>query len=262
MLLQAENIVKTFPKKNSGLFKKESLIAVNHVSLEIKADTTIGLVGESGSGKSTLGEVLGDLQKPSSGVIYYKGRDIRQLKGADYQAFRRNVQFIFQNPQGSMNPYYKIKQVLLEPLKALSEHYDEAEALVKVEQMMEDVGLDASYLDRYPSELSGGQSQRVAIGRALLLNPEIIICDECVSALDVSVQAQILNLLKRMQKLYHTSYLFISHDIATVKYMSDEVIVMFRGDVVEHGTTAEVLDDPKNDYTKKLLKYVRLKNGE
>lgn len=261
MLLKGENLVKEFPKKSSGPLQREVLTAVNRVTLEIKPQKTIGVVGESGSGKSTLGELLGDLQKPTSGIVTYKGQNIAQMSREEYQVYRRNVQFIFQSPQGSMNPHYRIRRVLLEPMKAIADNYDEKQALKKIEQMIIDIGLDLSYLDRYPSELSGGQAQRVAIGRALLLNPEIIICDEAVSALDVSVQAQILNLLKELQKQYKTSYLFISHDIATVKYMSDEVVVMFRGDLVEQGEVLDVLNNPQHDYTKKLLKYSKIMGG-
>jgi len=261
IIIEAKNIVKQFEQKDSNFMNRSYLTAVNNVSLAIEENTTIGIVGESGSGKSTFGEILGDLQIPNSGHIFYEGKDIRSLTKEEYLDFRRNVQFIFQNPQGSMNPYYKIVDVLLEPMKTLLPDFNRTKALQEINKMMVDVGLDESYLSKYASQLSGGQCQRVAIARALLLKPKVIVCDEAVSALDVSVQAQILNLLKELKKTYQTSLLFISHDIAVVKYISDKVMVLYRGDMVEYGSVNEVINHPQHDYTKKLLHYVSLKGA-
>lgn len=261
IIIEAKNIVKQFEQKDSNFMNRSYLTAVNNVSLAIEENTTIGIVGESGSGKSTFGEILGDLQTPNSGHIFYEGKDIRSLTKEEYLDFRRNVQFTFQNPQGSMNPYYKIVDVLLEPMKTLLPDYNRTKALHEIKKMMVDVGLDESYLNKYASQLSGGQCQRVAIARALLLKPKVIVCDEAVSALDVSVQAQILNLLKELKKTYQTSLLFISHDIAVIKYISDKVMVLYRGDMVEYRSVNEVINHPQHDYTKKLLHYVSLKGA-
>lgn len=260
-IISGEKITKRFPIESKEFFKKKEFTALDEVSISIGKAGTIGVVGESGSGKSTLGEILGDLQKPTEGIVYYKGKDIRSFSKEEYGAYRKNVQFIFQNPQGSMNPYFKIEKVLIEPMKTLIKDIGEKEALEKIEEMIHQVGLDKTYLQKYPSELSGGQSQRIAIARALLLEPELVICDECVSALDVSVQAQILNLMKELQKRLGISYLFISHDIATVKYMSDDLLVLYKGNVVEKGPAEDILRDPEHEYTNKLLKYARLQGA-
>lgn len=261
MLLEGIELKKIYKKKSEKLFQRNLLTAVNNVSLSIPENSSIGVVGESGSGKSTLGELLGNLQKPEGGVVRYKGKDISSMSPSEYMEYRRNVQFIFQNPQGSMNPHYRIRDIMLEPMRTLLPNYDETSALKDVKAMMASIGLSEEYLDRYPNELSGGQCQRVAIGRALLLKPELIICDECVSALDVSVQAQILNLMKSLKREYGTSYLFISHDIAAVKYMSDEILVMYKGRAVEYGSAAEIIYNPQHNYTKRLIKYNLLKGA-
>ena len=228
-VLEAIGMEKRFPVKQQMLLRRrDTFQALQGIDLALYSGQTLGVVGESGSGKSTLGEIFGDLQQPTSGIVRYKGQDIRSLGEKEYRRFRRNVQYIFQNPKESMNPYYTV-------------------------EMLNRVGLPDSTLGKYPSELSGGQCQRIAIARALLLSPEVIICDECVSALDVSIQAQILNLLKDLQKEFSTAYLFISHDIGVIHYMSDFIVVINRGRIVEQGEGSQLIRTPKDDYTKRLI---------
>lgn len=254
VVIHGENILKKFAVKNGGLLSKPAgFTAVNGVSLSVKIGRTMGLVGESGSGKSTLGEILGDLQRPTAGRVYYKGRDIREMSRKEYRVFRRNVQFIFQSPKGSMNPYFNIRKVLFEPMKLIEDAWHEADAEKRAAEMLERVALSASTMKKYPSELSGGQLQRVAIARALLVNPEVIVCDECVSALDVSVQAQILNLMKELQREFGTAYLFISHDFGVINYMADEITVLYKGNVLEGGPADVILRNPMTGYTKELI---------
>ncbi|WP_067725823.1 ABC transporter ATP-binding protein [Oceanobacillus damuensis] len=253
-ILEAKQIIKEFKVKKERLLDKKSYFrAVNDISLRIRKGQTIGIVGESGSGKSTVSEIIGDLQKPTSGTINYEGKDIRKLSQAEYRDFRKNVQFIFQSPKDSLHPFYTIKENLLEPLKIYAEEFNQKQAMIEIENMIKKVNLDVSILKKHASEISGGQAQRVAIARALLLKPKVIICDECVSALDVSVQAQILDLLLDLQEEFATSYLFISHDISAVNYVSDYVVVMKNGEVLEEGVTDQVLFQPQSDYTKTLI---------
>lgn len=255
ILLQGEALVKRFPLKKAlftGKVVKE-FTAVDGVSLELHRGETLGVVGESGSGKSTTGEILGDLQQPTSGRVLYKGKDIRTLSAEEYRVFRRNVQYIFQDPKGSMNPNARIESILAEPLLTLGLEKDAQKRAGRAREMCAMVGLEESVLHKYPGEISGGQCQRVAIGRALITEPEIIVCDEVVSALDVSVQAQILNLLNDLQKRLQVSYLFISHDIGVVNYMADRIAVLLHGKLVEQGTAKEVLSHPTQAYTQQLL---------
>ena len=255
ILLQGEMLEKRFTIQKAlftGKVVKE-FTAVDGVSLELHRGETLGVLGESGSGKSTTGEILGDLQRPTSGCVLYKGKDIRSLSTEEYRIFRRNVQYIFQDPKGSMNPNARIESVLSEPLLTLGIEKDAKKRAQRAKAMCNMVGLEESVLQKYPSEISGGQCQRVAIGRALITEPEIIVCDEVVSALDVSVQAQILNLLNELQKRLQVSYLFISHDIGVVNYMADRIAVMFHGKLIEQGTAKEVLTHPKQIYTQQLL---------
>lgn len=255
VLISCEGLVKEFPVKRAVFTGrvKEVFRAVDTVNLEVHAGETLGLVGESGSGKSTTGEILGDLQRPSAGTVKYRGKDIRSLSGAEYERYRRNVQFIFQDPKGSMNPNARIEAILTEPLITLKLESDPLRRKTLACEMCDAVGLERSVLRKFPAELSGGQCQRIAIARALITKPELIVCDEAVSALDVSVQAQILNLLKEVQRSFGLSYLFISHDIGVVNFMADRVAVMYRGKIVESGSADEVLLHPTQDYTKRLL---------
>lgn len=253
-ILEGRRIVKDFPGKRSRLFERNRTFrALDDVSLFLEEGTTLGIVGESGSGKSTLGEILGDLQRPSSGIVLYEGRDIRSLDRDDWKFFRKNVQFIFQNPKESMNPFFTIRKVLFEPMSVMLGLRDEEEMTERSLHMLERVGLSSEVLSKYPSELSGGQCQRIAIARALLLSPRVVICDEAVASLDVSVEAQILNLLKKIQMEDGTSYIFISHDIGVIRYMSDSVMVLLKGHVVESGPVDKVIFDPREEYTRRLV---------
>ena len=254
LILEGQNLVKDYPLKKEVFWEKpKTLRALGGVSLKLAQGQTVGIVGESGSGKSTLGEILGDLQRPSKGTVLYQGQNLRTMKQAEYRRFRRNVQFIFQNPTESMNPYFTIEKILMEPMKRLDDDFSPAQAQQKIQTILPQVGLEPDCLSRRPAELSGGQCQRIAIARALLLNPQVIVCDECVSALDVSIQAQILNLLKSLQRRYGTSYLFISHDMSVVHYMSDTIFVLVKGQVIEQGVGAELMHHPKQAYTSSLI---------
>lgn len=257
-ILSTYNIRKEYIVKKNFFTKKveEKVVAVKNASFSIYDGKTFGIVGESGSGKSTIGEITGGLLRPTYGKIFYKGRDISTLSKIDYKKYRKNVQFIFQDPKGSMDPNYKIGETLSQPLFTLNYAKSKTDAENMVDNMLNSVGLDDKVKNKYPSEMSGGQCQRAAIARALIVNPHVIICDEPVSALDVSVQAQILNLLKELQKKFNIAYLFISHDIAVVNYMADDIIVMNAGNIVEKGKAKEVLINPKEKYTKRLIQSV------
>lgn len=254
-ILKGENIVKDFVVARKAIIgtPKKIFRALDNVSFAIAAGETVGVVGESGSGKSTLGEILGGLLIPTQGKVLYRDKDISLMSKEEYKEYRKNVQFIFQDPKGSMNPHFRIRDVVAEPLITLNMVEDKEEIHSRVVDMIKKVGLEEDSIDKYPGEVSGGQSQRVAIARALIVNPKIIVCDEAVSALDVSVQAQILNLLIDLQKQFNTAYVFISHEMGVVNYMSDQIIVMNRGCIVETGVAEEVLTNPKEEYTKKLI---------
>lgn len=257
MLLEARNIGKDYPYLSRRLFPgKRSFIALDNINFQLERGQTLGIVGESGSGKSTLGGIVGDLRKPTRGEILYRGQNIENLTGEDYRLYRRNVQFVFQSPQESMNPGYTIKKVLQEPMDILLD-LGEKEKRERIATTLDMVGLERTILLKKPREVSGGQAQRVAIARSLMLRPEILICDEPTSALDVSIQAQILNLLKEVQRELGMSYLFITHNIALINYMCDELMVLYKGRVVEQGSTQQVILSPKQEYTKILLSFVQ-----
>lgn len=242
-IIQAETLKKQF-KVKGGLFT-----ALEDINFSLYAGQTLGIVGESGSGKSTLGEIIGDLQKPTTGSVLFEGTDVRKLSREAYQEYRRSVQFIFQSPKESLNPFYTIEQTLMEPLKIQN--------LPCTSQMLaealEQVRLPKEFLTKRTTELSGGQAQRIAIARSLLLKPKVIICDEPTSALDVSVQAQILELLRNLQKEHDTAFLFITHDIGVVSEMSDEILVMNKGHIEEKGNAKQVVFEPQAAYTQRLL---------
>ena len=255
-LIVTKNLCKYYPVKKKKLFEKQrQLKAVDNLNLTIPRGVTFGLVGESGCGKSTTGQVIAGILKATSGEIYYDGRRVDQLKGDGLKELRKKIQVVFQDPYASLNPRKKIGWILEEPLKTVLS-MDREQRKEEIKKTLEICGLDESYTDKYPAELSGGQRQRVNIAAALLLNPEFIVCDEAVSALDVSVQAQILNLLKDLQRERNLTYLFISHDLNVIEYMSDYIGVMYLGHMVEWGTADEICNHPVHPYTKALLSAV------
>ncbi len=232
--------------------KKELFKAVDDVSFSIKRGTTLAIVGESGSGKSTVANMVLRLLKPTSGTVTYEGKNIAELKGADLLDFRRHVQPVFQNPYGSLDPMYSIYRSIEEPLR-IHKIGDKKSRQNRVRELLDMVRMPASVMTRFPNELSGGQRQRIAIARAMALDPDVIVCDEAVSALDVLVQDQVLHLLNDLQAERGLSYLFITHDLAVVRQIADEVVVMQHGKLVEHATTDEVFDHPQKEYTRDLL---------
>jgi peptide/nickel transport system ATP-binding protein len=254
VLLQIQNVKKHFPMQK-GIFGnvKSWVKAVDDVTLTVRKGRTLGLVGESGCGKTTLGRTILRLIEPTEGKIIYDGTDITTLDREKMRAMRRKMQIIFQDPYASLNPRMTVGAALMEPMiiHHLGENSDER--LSMAGDLIQKVGLDRAMLNRYPHEFSGGQRQRVCIARALAVKPEFIVCDESVSALDVSIQAQILNLLLDLQDELHLTYVFISHDLAVVKFISDEVAVMYNGKVVEMNDAVGIYENPQHDYTKKLL---------
>lgn len=249
--LQIQDLRKVY-KLRSGLGKATDFAAVDGVSFDVRRGTTTAIVGESGSGKSTVAKMVLQLEKPTEGRILFDGVDTSALKPAELFKFRRRVQPIFQDPYGSLDPMYNIYRTIEEPLR-VHKIGDQASREKKVRTLLDQVALPQSAMQRYPNELSGGQRQRVAIARALALDPEVIICDEAVSALDVLVQAQVLNLLADLQANLGLTYLFITHDLAVVRQIADHVCVMEKGRLVETGSTDEVFESPQQDYTKALL---------
>ena len=252
VILQVRGLKKSFFIK-TGLFGKREFQAVKDVNFELRKGYTIGVVGESGSGKTTMGLTLLRLHEPTGGEVLFDGRDLLKMNGSDWQKMRRRIQVVFQNPYASLNPRFTIGQTLLEPMEIHSIGANHAERQAKASALLKKVGLDDSAMNKYPHEFSGGQRQRIAIARCLTLDPEVLVLDEAVSALDVSVQAQVLNLLKDLQDELGLSYIFISHDLAVVKFISDEVLVMQNGDVVEQAATPELLAAPRQEYTRRLL---------
>ncbi len=254
VLLQIENVKKHFPLKK-GFFGgvKSWVKAVDDVTLNVRKGRTLGLVGESGCGKTTLGRTILRLVEPTAGKIVYNGTDITSLNREAMRAMRRKMQIIFQDPYASLNPRMTIGAALMEPMIIHGLGGDRHQRIEMAGELMKKVGLDRAMLNRYPHEFSGGQRQRISIARALAVKPEFIICDESVSALDVSIQAQILNLLLDLQEEMHLTYVFISHDLAVVKFISDEVAVMYNGKVVENNDAVGIYENPQHDYTKKLL---------
>jgi len=236
-----------------GLFGKREFKAVQGVSFELRRGHTLGVVGESGSGKTTMGLTLLRLLEPTHGEVLLDGRDLGSLDARERQAMRRRVQIVFQNPYASLNPRFTIGQTLVEPMAIHGIGASLAEREQRARALLHKVGLEASAFARYPHEFSGGQRQRVAIARCLTLQPEVLVLDEAVSALDVSVQAQVLNLLRDLQDELGLAFVFISHDLGVVRFISDEVLVMKDGVVVEQASAEQILAAPKQDYTRRLL---------
>ena len=256
-ILRAENLVKHFPLTRGILFKRMigAVQAVDGVSFELMPGETLGLVGESGCGKSTIAKLLLRLEEPTSGAAYYKGRDIFQLSKRELRQMRRNIQIIFQDPYASLNPRMTVGDIVAEPY-AIHKIEPPGGVQKKVQDLLETVGLNPDNINRYPHQFSGGQRQRVGIARALALNPEIIICDEPVSALDVSVQAQVVNLLEDLQDEFNLSYIFIAHDLSIVRHISDRVAVMYLGRMVEIGNHHDIYENATHPYTQALLSAV------
>jgi peptide/nickel transport system ATP-binding protein len=254
-VMVASDLVREFRTRGGAPWRHTEFTAVDSVSFRLERGTTTAIVGESGSGKSTVAHMVLGLMKPTSGTVTFEGRDLAEFDAKATFAFRRQVQPIFQNPYGSLDPMYSIYRTVEEPLRT-HRVGDRGERERIVRDLLDRVSLPSSVLRRYPNELSGGQRQRVAIARALALGPEVLVCDEAVSALDVLVQAQILNLLGDLQAQLGLSYLFISHDLAVVRQIADDVVVMSRGRVVEAATTVEVFDNPQHEYTRRLLEAI------
>lgn len=257
ILLSVKNLEKHFLvekklKKEDNIYVK----AVDNVTFDVYRGETLGIVGESGCGKSTLGRAVLRLDDPTSGKIIFEGEDIVSYDKNKLRDLRKDMQFIFQDPYSSMNPKLTIKDIILEPIDNFSDNYTKEEKLDKVKKMLDVVGLSSDILTRYPHEFSGGQRQRIAIARGLMLNPKILVCDESVSALDVSVQAQVINLLKRLQVEFNLTYLFISHDLRVIKHISDRIVVLYLGQVVEITTSDELFNNPLHPYSQALIESI------
>lgn len=252
-LLEVQNVEKEY-FSTAGLFgKKTAFKAVNNVSFAIYEGETLGLVGESGCGKSTLGNTILQLDKATAGRILYKGKDITNLTASEIRSLRKEIQIIFQDPYSSLNPRIPVGKAIMEPMQVHGLYENDTERKQKTIEILERVGLGEEYFNRYPHEFSGGQRQRIGIARTIALQPKIIVCDESVSALDISVQAQVLNLLNELKENFGFTYIFISHDLAVVKYMSDQVLVMNKGKIEEMADADTLYADPQKDYTKKLI---------
>ncbi len=253
-LLQVRDLVKRFPVKR-GIFVEHTVDyveAVAGVSFDIPAGQTLGLVGESGSGKSTTGYCILQLLRPTSGSVVFDGKELTELDGSELRRVRRDMQIVFQDPYSSLDPRMTVGDIVGEPI-AVHGVGTRRDRRARVRELLDVVGFDPSFVNRYPHEFSGGQRQRIGIARALALSPRLIVCDEPVSALDVSIQAQIINLLKDLQQEFGLAYLFIAHDLAVVRSVSDRIAVMHRGTIVETGTAEEVYSNPKQEYTKALI---------
>ncbi len=257
-VLEVRGLVKHYPLTRGIVLRRQvgAVKAVDGVDLELRAGETLGVVGESGCGKSTVAKVLVNLERPTAGQVLYKGEDITRLSGRALKAVRRNIQMVFQDPYTSLNPRMTVGDIIGEPFEIHPEAAPRGERRRRVRELLDVVGLNPEYLNRYPHQFSGGQRQRIGIARGLALNPEIIICDEPVSALDVSVQAQVINLMERLQAEFGLSYIFIAHDLSIVRHISDRVAVMYLGKVVETGDDEQIYEHPTHPYTQALLSAV------
>ncbi|MFD7614490.1 ABC transporter ATP-binding protein [Streptomyces sp. NPDC059828] len=257
-ILQVRNLVKHFPLTQGILFKRHvgAVKAVDGISFDLYQGETLGIVGESGCGKSTVAKLLMLLETATAGEIFYKGQDITKLSGRALKAVRRNIQMVFQDPYTSLNPRMTVGDIIGEPFEIHPDVAPKGDRQRRVKDLLDVVGLNPEHINRYPHQFSGGQRQRIGIARGLALNPEIIICDEPVSALDVSVQAQVVNLMERLQDEFNLSYLFIAHDLSIVRHISDRVGVMYLGKMAEIGTDVQIYDHPTHPYTQALLSAV------
>jgi ABC-type oligopeptide transport system ATPase subunit len=258
-LVEIRNLTKVFDLVESSFGNRRSgtVRAVDDVSIDIHEGETLGLVGESGSGKSTLGRLILRLIEPTSGGILFNGADLMKSTASEMRRLRRDMQIVFQDPVGSLDPRYRVEDVIAEPLilhqKTIHESLSRDDRRQRVRELLRAVGMDESAMSRYPHEFSGGQRQRIGIARALALRPKFIVADEPVSALDVSVGAQIVNLLQQLQREFGLTYLFISHSMPVVRYLSTRIAVMYRGKIVEIGSTEQITAQPQHPYTRKLL---------
>lgn len=252
-LLQVKGLVKWFPVKKWFFEKKEFVKAVDDVEFEVYKGETFGIAGESGCGKSTLLRTVLRLIEPTSGTITYDGTDITHMRSKDLRKIRQHMQIVFQDPYSALDGRMKVGNIIEEPLIINKLYPDKAARKARVAELMQQVGLDPSYVDRYPHEFSGGQRQRIVIARALATNPQLLVCDEAVSALDVSVRAQVLNLLADLQEELNLTYLFISHDLSVIEHICDRVAIMYLGKIVEIGTKEDIFNHPQHPYTKALL---------
>lgn len=253
-ILRLESVSLTYPVgRRLPLLPKRHLTAVDSVDLELYERETIGVIGESGCGKSSLGRLLAGVEKPDSGTLYYDGVDVATLDRTARKQMRRSIQVIFQDPSGSLNPRRTVRQIITEPFRIHPDLVTEKGVRAQVDELLDVVGLKAEHASRYPHELSGGQQQRVGIARALAVRPRVIVCDEAVSALDVSVRAQVVNLLRDLQKEFGLSYLFIAHDLHVVRNLAQRVMVMYLGQCVEFGDTRQIYDETAHPYTYALL---------
>lgn len=248
-IMKVENLYKVFDIKSKKMFGKVlELKAVNGVSFTLEKGETLGVIGESGCGKSTLGKAIIQLGKATNGKIVYQGEDVTNLNKAELKAMRKDITMIFQDPYSSLDPRRTILDLIKEPMD-IHNIGSREERIQRVKDLLEEVGLDSMHSTRYPHEFSGGQRQRINVARALALDPKVIVCDEPVSALDVSVQAQVLNMMKALQVKYNLTYIFISHDLGVVKYISDRIAIMYLGKIVELGRVDEIYNNPKHPYT-------------
>ncbi|HLR40183.1 MAG TPA: dipeptide ABC transporter ATP-binding protein [Virgibacillus sp.] len=255
-LLEVTNMKKYFPLKSQTLFSNEKpvLKAVDGISFSVRTGETLGLVGESGCGKSTAGRMILRLLEPTEGEIFFKGENITSFRGEKLRKLRKEMQIIFQDPYASLNPRKTIENIITEPMKIFN--IPKQERIKKLEHLLDIVGLSAYHKYRYPHEFSGGQRQRIGIARSLALEPELVICDEPVSALDVSIQAQVINLMEDLQDEFNLTYIFIAHDLSVVHHISDRVAVMYLGELVEIAEVDELYENPKHPYTQALLSAV------
>ena len=254
-LLSVQNISVDYTS-NSFLFPWEKNLtfrAVDNVSFDVLEGETLGMVGETGSGKSTIAKAIINILKISSGEIFFQNNQISNLNEKKIKKFRKEIQMIFQDPLASLNPRMNVGEIISEPLKTHNSKLSKNDINLQVKEIMENVGLLSNQINRYPHEFSGGQCQRIGIARSVILKPKLIICDEPVSSLDVSIQAQVINLLKELQKKYNLTYLFITHDLNIAKHMSDNIMVLNLGKIVEMNKSYEIFNFPKHDYTKKLI---------
>jgi len=253
-LLEVRNLKTYFPIR-TGLFRRHTgdVKAVDDVSFVVEKGTTVGLVGESGSGKTTIGRTLMKLQEATAGEVWFEGTSILPMSESQFRSYRRKMQMIFQDPFGSLNPRLSVFQIIGEALEIHFPEMNRSDRRARVAELLQQVGLASDMMERYPHEFSGGQRQRIGIARALAVKPSFIVCDEPVSALDVSVQAQIVNLLQDLQEQLGLTYLFIAHDLAVVEHISDHVLVMYQGKIVESASADQIYENPQHDYTRKLL---------